>query len=146
MTVEQRKAHAFHEAGHVVVALATEKIKVCEVHCEDTGGTTKVEWLEADMNFEKVCFYIAGEIAEFSFSEKNYSERNSTSDRANTQNVLFLISHNRNEQYTYWLLAIQKVRKIFSEEKHANFIQKIAEALIKKDMLTEEEIRAIMQE
>ncbi|MCK9351387.1 MAG: hypothetical protein WCT49_03000 [Candidatus Paceibacterota bacterium] len=143
--VGERSAHAFHEAGHAVVAIAMNKIKVLDILLDGTGGTTNVKWSEG-MNFEKLCFYIAGEMTECLYSEKYYSEQHCWSDRVYTQTVLFLISHDRNEQYKFWILAIKKVREIFEDPKNVILLNKIAAVLMVKDVLTEDEINAMVND
>ncbi len=136
-------AVAYHEAGHAFVAVMTKKIRVKKVFYDGAEGYTETEWLSGNINFEKLCFFLAGEIAEYRLSE-NFSEINSGIDRKNTEDVLFLISGKREEQYAFWLKAIKTVNEWIDDPKNAEKIKKIAEELMLKATLPEEDIRTIM--
>ena len=135
-------AVAYHEAGHVFVALMSGKIRVLEAHYEGSEGYTKVEWKSGNINFEKLCYFLAGEITEYRFSE-NFSESHSGIDRKNTENVLFLISGNRSEQHAYWQKAIRTVNEWLDVKENAEKIEKIAKELMLKQTLSEDDINVI---
>ncbi len=138
-------AVAYHEAGHAFVAVMTGKIRVKKVFYDGADGYTETEWLSGNINFEKLCFFLAGEITEYRLSE-NFSEINSGTDRKNTEDVLFLISGNRNEQYAVWRKAIQTVNEWIDDPKNEEKIKKISEELMLKTALSEEDICAIVKE
>ncbi|MCK9351386.1 MAG: hypothetical protein WCT49_02995 [Candidatus Paceibacterota bacterium] len=138
-----REALAFHEAGHAIVALAMRKLKLLGVTINENGGFTGVSWLAGRDNFEKLCFFIAGNISENLFSN-GYSEHHSTADRAQAQEVLLLLSRDRNIQCQYFLFAAKTVQDILNNPLNVALIYKIAAVLMAKNVLSVEEINAMM--
>ena len=139
-------ALAYHEAGHAFVAIMTKKIRVIKVFYDGSSeGYTTAQWDSGDINFEKLCFYLAGEIVEYEFSDQ-FSERHAGIDRKITEDILFLISGSRSEQYEFWMRAIRTVRSMINGPESAQKIKKIAEMLMTKGTLTEEDMNKIMRE
>jgi hypothetical protein len=139
-------ALAYHEAGHAFVAMMMKKMRVIKVFYDcGTEGYTTVQWISGDINFEKLCFYLAGEITEYEFSEQ-FSERHAGIDRKITEDILFLISGKRSEQYEVWMRAIRTVQALINDPKNAKKIQRIAAELMMRGTLSEEELCAIIKE
>jgi hypothetical protein len=138
-------AQAYHEAGHVFIARSMlEKIPITEVYYDGMEGYTKPAWTAGDINFEKLCFFIAGEIAEYRFAE-DFSERNSGADRKDAENILFLLADDYATQHAIWLHAIRTVNKLIDKPENAGKIEKIAAALMKKASLSESEVDALIE-
>ena len=141
-------AVAYHEAGHAFIATMTKKIHVTKVYYDGAlEGYTLTRCASGDINFEKLCFYLAGEITEYWFL-KNESEaaRHSGIDRKIIEDLLFLISENRARQYAIWQKAIHTVEAWLSPPENEKKIQRIAEELMAKGSLSEKEFNAIMEE
>ena len=136
-------AQAYHEAGHAFVGRMM-KIRITEVYWDGTEGYTVPAWTSGDINFEKLCFFLAGELTEYRFSE-NFSERHSGDDRQKTDCILFLLSGDYAKQHAIWLKAIQTVNELLDKSENARKIKKIAEELTAKISLSEDDIKVLME-